>query len=519
MPRLLRGSALLAGLAFAGPVQAADLAAKPFTKAPPLVASSWTGFYAGLGLGYRSTQADITTTSVLQDGVARDLNGAVLTQPFDGTGFRVNPYAGYNWQVSPSWVVGVEGDVGISDQNTALPGFRASPRAGSSTFAVDSLSVKSGWDASLRGRAGHLLTPSTLAYVTSGLAWQHFDVTSLCVSGTCNDATPASVSNSATRTGWTLGGGIETALWGNWLLRAEYRYADFGTTQMVIARARTAAGPALTVDNFDTKLRTHIASVGLAWNFGEPVIGGRSHPLQARAAILPSWTGAYVGLGLGARATHADLTATSESVGGFTDDVLAGRANTRPMDNTAFRASPYAGYLWQLAPQWTGGVEGDLGFADRTTTREGFTSIHLADSQSPGESLSIRSRWDASLRLRGGTLVSPQTMLYATGGVAWQNFELTSTCVSANCTGFFALAPGIISQSTTKTGWTLGAGLETGLWGNWLARAEYRYADYGKTAFTVARSSSRAEFNPSVETYDVAMRTHLATFGVSYRFQ
>jgi len=512
------GGALLAGLAFAGPAPAADLAARPFTKAPPATASSWTGFYAGLGLGFRSTQADLTTTSVLRDGVPRDLSDAVVTQPFDGSGFRVNPYAGFNWQVAPSWVVGVEGDVGFGDQATALPGFRASPRFGSSTFAVDGLSVKTSWDASLRGRAGYLVMPATLVYVTGGIAWQHFDVTSLCVSAPCNNATPVEVSNAATKAGLTFGGGLETALWGNWLLRAEYRYADFGTTPFAIARTTTGAGGALTVDNFDTRLRTHTASVGLAWKFGEPVIGGRSHPLQAQAAILPSWTGAYVGAGLGARAAHSDLTATSESIGGFAFD-LTERANTRPMDNTAFRASPYVGYLWQLAPQSTGGIEGDFGFADRTTTREGFTSIHLADSQAPGESLSVRTRWDASLRLRGGYLVNPQTMLYATGGVAWQNFELTSTCTSDSCTGFFALSPGIISQSTTKAGWTLGGGLETVLWGNWLARAEYRYADYGKTAFTVARSSTNPDFNPSVNTYDVAMRTHLATFGVTYRFR
>jgi outer membrane immunogenic protein len=34
--------------------------------------------------------------------------------------------------------------------------------------------------------------------------------------------------NSTTRTGWTIGGGIEYAVTGNWSIRAEYRYADFG---------------------------------------------------------------------------------------------------------------------------------------------------------------------------------------------------------------------------------------------------------------------------------------------------
>jgi outer membrane immunogenic protein len=511
------GTALFAGLALAAPAKAADIAPKPYTKAPPLAASSWTGFYAGLGLGFRSTSADLTTTSVLQDGVPRDLTGAVLTQPFDGPGFRVNPYAGFNWQMAPSWVVGVEGDVGFGDKTTALPGFRASPWAGSSTFGVDSVSVKAGWDASLRGRAGYLLTPATLVYATGGLAWQHYDVTLICVSASCasNGLAPNVISNSTTRTGWTLGAGIETALWGNWLVRAEYRYADFGAAPFNFTRTATA-GPALTIDNFDASMRTHTASVGLAWKFGEPVIGGRSHPLAAQAAILPSWTGAYVGLGLGARATRTDLITASESRAGFPED-LTRRATIRPMDNTAFRANPYAGYLWQFAPQWAAGVEGDFGFADSTTTREGFTTISLADSQSRGESLAIRTKWDASLRGRLGYLVTPQTLLYATGGVAWQNVQLTSTCVSVAC-DFFGLTPAIITGSATKAGWTAGGGIETALFGHWLARAEYRYADYGSSSFTVARSATDAGRNPSASTYDVAMRTHLAAFGVTYRF-
>lgn len=370
----------------------------------------------------------------------------------------------------------------------------------------------------MRGRAGYLLTPATLIYATGGLAWQHYDVSLVCVSASCasNGLAPKLISNSATSAGWTLGAGIETALWGNWLVRAEYRYADFGAAPFNFTRTATA-GPALTVDNFDASLRTHSASVGLAWKFGEPVIGGRSHPLAAQAAILPSWTGAYVGLGLGARATRTDLITTSESRAGFPED-LTRRATIRPMDNTAFRVNPYAGYLWQFAPQWTAGVQGDFGFADSITTREGFTTISLADSQSRGESLAIRTKWDASLRGRLGYLVIPRTLLYATGGVAWQNYELTSTCVSVVC-GLFGLTPAIITGSTTKAGWTAGGGIETALFGHWLARAEYRYADYGSSSFTFARSATDAGRNPSASTYDVAMRTHLATFGVTYRFQ
>ena len=80
------------------------------------------------------------------------------------------------------------------------------------------------------------------------------------------------------------------------------------------------------------------------------------------------------------------------------------------------------------------------------------------------------------------------------------------------------MTPAIITGSATKAGWTAGGGIEIALFGHWLARAEYRYADYGSSSFTVARSATDAGRNPSASTYDVAMRTHLAAFGVTYRF-
>ena len=236
MKNLILASATLAAIAVGGSAQAADLAAsRRWTKAP-VQTSSWTGFYAGLGLGFRSTGNDLTSTSLLFDGVPADLSQSVVTQPFNGIGFRANPYAGYNWQFAPQWLAGIEGDIGFGDQTTTLAGFRSSPVFGSSTFAADGLVVKTTWDASLRGRIGYLLTPSTLAYATGGAAWQHDEVTSTCVTSICsgNGLAPAVVTNSTTRTGWTVGGGIETVLWGNWLARAEYRFADYGTAPFTV---------------------------------------------------------------------------------------------------------------------------------------------------------------------------------------------------------------------------------------------------------------------------------------------
>jgi outer membrane immunogenic protein len=524
MKNWIGASVALCALAAIGSAQAADLASQPsWTKAPvlPPVSTPWTGFYTGLGLGFRSTQNDLTTTSIVFDG-PQDLSGLALTQPFNSAGFRANPYVGYNWQVGRQWVVGIEGDVGFGDQTTTLPGFNFSPGSGSGTDGADSLAVKTTWDASLRGRAGYLLTPSTLVYATGGLAWQHDDVISTCAGNFCSSSglAPAVVTNSVTRTGWTVGGGIETVLWGNWLARAEYRYADFGTAAMNITRTETGL-PSPTFDTFDARLRTHLASFGVAYKFGDHPAASDSidpiYPVKAPAGAT-SWSGLYVGLSAGARATQASVFDAFESQEGFTFNNLLNRPRTQPFDGTSALVSPYIGYNFQIAPRWIVGIEGDVGFANQTATREGFTTIALKNDQSPAQSTTVKATWDASLRGRVGYLVMPTTLLYATGGVAWQHFEFDSNCLGQVCANTFELTPAVIDQSATKAGGTVGAGFETELWRHWLLRGEYRYADYGHSSFTVTRNSPISFFNPTTNISDVALRTHTASFGLTYKF-
>jgi outer membrane immunogenic protein len=173
---------------------------------------------------------------------------------------------------------------------------------------------------------------------------------------------------------------------------------------------------------------------------------------------------------------------------------------------------------WQVAPQWVLGVEGDVGFASQTTAFPGFIfGPHRFNDAA--NSLAIKTAWDASARGRLGFLVTPTTLIYATGGAAWQHFDVTSSCTSAvSCVVGNGFTPAVITSSTTKVGWTIGGGVETALWSHWFARAEYRYADFGSSAFTVTRSSTIPAENPTVENFNVALRTHTATFGLAYKF-
>ena len=87
-----------------------------FANPSPVVSSSWTGFYLGLGVGSRATRTDATVTSESIGPLFQpaDLGSIATGQPLDGIGFRASPYVGYNWQFAPRWIAGLEGDVGFA---------------------------------------------------------------------------------------------------------------------------------------------------------------------------------------------------------------------------------------------------------------------------------------------------------------------------------------------------------------------------------------------------------------------
>lgn len=520
MKKVTCGTAALIAFALAGSALAADIGSAPAYKVPPAAASPWSGLYAGLGLGFRAAGTDAVTTAVTLAGIPQNLaDGRPTGASFDGLGFRANPFIGFNWQFAPQLVAGLEGDVGFADQSTTRQSLAFSPGFSGLALPLDRLSVKTDWDASLRARLGFLLTPATLVYATGGVAWQRSEIRSTCVDDGCLAFafSPAVISASRIQAGWAVGGGIETALGGNWFARAEYRYADFGAAPFTIARS-ALFNPALNpvVDNFDLKMQTHTASFGVGYKFGDPIVAGAPTALMTKAApIAMSWTGSYLGLGLGARAQQVNLAARSEIFGGAPFRIAE---HAVPFNGTAVRASPYAGINWQFASRWVAGIEGDAGFADRSVTLPGYpVSPGYGTFDESADSLVLKTTWDASLRARLGFLVTPATLLFASGGAAWQHDEVISTCGSVPCRRTFNLSPSVIANSGTKLGWTIGGGLETALGHHWLARAEYRFADFGTSTYTISRTSTFAPQN-TIDTFDVTLRSHVATFGLAYQF-
>jgi outer membrane immunogenic protein len=247
-------------VAYLSPALAADMPVKAAKVVAP-IAPSWTGWNAGISLGARF--ADIDGTSLSFGGGPLPFP-ALANQGYDSTTFRVGGYLGYDWQFDPKWLVGLEGDFAWGDASKHVDALQGIAIANTGNFSE----ARQTWDAGLRARLGYLLTPTWLLYATGGVTWQHFEATENCAVNTCGPGpflggfptgAPYQQTNSATLAGWTVGGGIETMLPDKWLLRAEYRYADFGTW------TTNFGGTPVIVKAFD--LATHTAFFGFAKKF------------------------------------------------------------------------------------------------------------------------------------------------------------------------------------------------------------------------------------------------------------
>ena len=142
------------------------------------------------------------------------------TAPFCTNTFNVDGFAGggtlgYNWQMN-NWVAGLETD---------FSGSAARGTTGStSTFGCGlpaTCYTDLNWFGTVRGRIG-LGYDNWLPYITGGFAYGGMKA------GLGTSAPPSGLSASGTRTGWTLGTGIEYAFTNHWSVKAEYLYIQLG---------------------------------------------------------------------------------------------------------------------------------------------------------------------------------------------------------------------------------------------------------------------------------------------------
>ena len=250
---------------------------KDVPRAPPPF--SWTGFYVGVNAGYAWGDSDARFTNdcnvppgtgVFCSGNVRNAEANAIQASgnqgsLDPDGFIGGVQAGYNWQ-SGSAVLGVELDFNAFNVNASRSASGVTPLT-VSNYNIGS-ALDTDWLFTARGRLGWIVGPTVLAYVTGGLA-----VTDIQVSQFYNDnllAPPGfstSSTTTSTKTGWTLGGGLEWALTNSWTMKAEYLYVDFGRVS-TSGNVTSAAFPGFaTPHHTSADLNVHIARVGINYKF------------------------------------------------------------------------------------------------------------------------------------------------------------------------------------------------------------------------------------------------------------
>ncbi len=194
---LLSTTALIAAV---GAAYAADLPYRepPPAYAPPVPIFTWTGLYLGGQIGYAWGSDTYNVYAPY---------GSYYNRSYGPSGVLGGAHVGYNWQLA-QFVLGLEGDIEGA-------GYTKTYNSGFLTYGT-----QAPIESSIRARLGFAMD-RVLFYATGGVAFAGFTNTYSSYLGYNSVANP--------RAGWTVGGELEYALTNNWSVRAEYRYADFGT--------------------------------------------------------------------------------------------------------------------------------------------------------------------------------------------------------------------------------------------------------------------------------------------------
>jgi outer membrane immunogenic protein len=255
MKKVLLGGVALITLGSVGAAVAADMPLK--APPPPVAVNTWTGYYVGAdfgGINGSNEGKSFSQSPGFGPGGSTVYDPVALGNANHWGGIG-GVYAGYNWAVTPSWVIGVEGDwsktnLGNTVVDSVLttggvpvpaPGCSTAGAGGAPTCNGVVISDNLSWIATVRGRLGYTWG-SMMFYGTGGGAWASVEHSGQVVPMFANVGSIA-VSQNTTNAGWVAGGGIELMATANWLVRIEYLHYAFNSgTTLSAACTKCVAG-------------------------------------------------------------------------------------------------------------------------------------------------------------------------------------------------------------------------------------------------------------------------------------
>lgn len=210
---------------------AADIVATP--EPAPVVAApafSWTGFYAGGQIGGSWSDGDFDREvkaknetpppNVIVDTKITD----ITSKSIDDGNFIGGLYAGYNYQFQNNVVIGLDADIAWINNST-----KSNKNVPVGEYYSEGYynKVEQDWLAAVRGRLGYAYN-RFLPYIAGGVAFTDVEYKRRYIDDLKYFTNDEHYSDKKTLTGYTLGAGLDYAMTDHIILRAEYRYTDFG---------------------------------------------------------------------------------------------------------------------------------------------------------------------------------------------------------------------------------------------------------------------------------------------------
>jgi outer membrane immunogenic protein len=235
-------------------------------------------------------------------------------------------------------------------------------------------------------------------------------------------------------------------------------------------------------------------------------------PVVAPVAVS-NWSGLYVGGNLGYGWGNGNTDVSFLPTPEFFE---AGNNTTLGARSSGVIGGAQFGYNWQIGSLVTG-LEADIqGSGIKGSARAAPTFVGTAIPD-PNSVLSSEQKlsWFGTVRGRVGVTVTPDLLLYGTGGLAYGRVDASANW-SASFEDFQAQAPASVSK--TKVGWTAGAGAEWMFARNWSAKLEYLYVDLGSDS-AIGNETANVPVNPRLAVgYTWRTRENIARVGMNYHF-
>jgi outer membrane immunogenic protein len=250
---ILSAAVTVSAILGVGAASAADMAVKAKAPvaaiAPPCI---WCGFYVGLNAGASWTRNDDVYTFF---GAGTPIIAAARPE---ATSFIGGGQVGYNWQWG-QFVLGIEGDIAWRHHTDSA---NLVPFAGAPNDQVN-VTNSQNWLGTVRPRAG-VAFGNVLLYGTGGVAFGEVEHSYQEIRVTTGQARV--LADTATKTGWTAGAGVQWAFAPHWSIGAEYLHVDLGGTTLAQG-ASTVAGLAFSASQATFTNRSDMVRAKLDWQF------------------------------------------------------------------------------------------------------------------------------------------------------------------------------------------------------------------------------------------------------------